>query len=106
MSKIIIKDNEIQPGASVIKNLNEAPKKVEGPQNIDYDKIVSELSEILNKQRPGSTEYEFVGELQNSAEHKNWSKIKSTVFDYTGKIAKNVLVSLLGKYLSTYLNMK
>jgi len=100
MAVIDVHNNNFQAGASVIQNLNEAP------QNVDYDRIESELDEIQNRQNPDSTEYKFVDALRNGAKQKNWLAIKSVIVDYTGKLAQNVLVSLLGKCLSAYLTIK
>lgn len=98
MAIIQIHDNQITNGSVIgTQNIYEAP------QGIDWEKIESELNELLQKLPQTSKLQPAVTELKDAVKHRKWESFKNTAKKFASdfssaafaNLASGALLSLL-----------
>ncbi len=91
---ITLTNSTLNDDASVIRNLHEAPQKV------NFERIEKELGEIKASLKKGSSEFQVVETLERHSKARNWSAICSAIGQFSSQFASATLANLTGCYLS------
>lgn len=104
MATLNIANNTFDGGASVVRNLYEAPKD-EALKEVDFEQIVKELQEIKIRLQEGSQEFLVVDTLEKSSKDHNLSGISSAICGFASQFTSSALANLAGVYLSHLFNL-
>ncbi len=93
-----IHDNKIVNG-SVIGSQN----IYEAPQEVDWETIERELSEIIQKLSPDSKLQPAVGELQKAVKHRKWDAFKDAAKKFAADFSSAAFANLASGTLLGFL---